>query len=200
MSDQDTNRLLQTMLTNSRESDQTPQEPTDSQELTAPENAQTFTPSADSAEPIHTDAPKSTGAEAFFLEYFNVDRVFRGIDRADYIFLYYIQLCKDQNPDRELVYLSDLSAAMKLDVTEISKAIERLQDRGYVIWKTDASQGKTYVLFTSKTVEMMADEKKRIMNCYQAIVQEIGMGELGATVMTLRKIMDIIKRTNAGNE
>ncbi|MCD7738191.1 MAG: hypothetical protein LUH58_04015 [Lachnospiraceae bacterium] len=98
------------------------------------------------------------------------------------------------------MYLSELASAMNLKVTEISRAMERLQDKGYVIWKTDASLGKTYVTFTTKTIELMADEKKRIIKCYEAVVQEIGMGELAGTVMTLKKIRDIVNQTNAEME
>ncbi len=144
--------------------------------------------------PPETDAP---AAEAFFLNDFNVDRLFRGIERGDYIFLYYIQMCKEAHPEQENVYLAELAEAMNLKVTEISRAMERLQDKGYVIWKTDASLGKTYVTFTSKTIELMADEKRRIIKCYEAVVQEIGMGELAGTVMTLEKIRDIVNQTNA---
>ncbi|MCD7806433.1 MAG: MarR family transcriptional regulator [Lachnospiraceae bacterium] len=143
------------------------------------------------------DAP---AAESLFLSDFNVDRLFRGIGRADYIFLYYIQLCMENHPEQEQVYLAELADAMSLNVTEISKAMEHLQDKGYVIWKTDATLGKTYVIFTSKTVELMAYEKKRITKCYEAVVQEIGMGELAGTVMTMKKIRDIVNQTTAEME
>ncbi|MCD8327198.1 MAG: MarR family winged helix-turn-helix transcriptional regulator [Lachnospiraceae bacterium] len=143
------------------------------------------------------DAP---AAESFFLNNFNVDRLFRGIERGDYIFLYYIQMYKEGHPEQEPVYLSELAEAMNLNVTEISKAMEHLQDKGYIIWKTDASLGKTYVLFTTKTVELMADGKERIIKCYEAVVQEIGMGELAETVMTMKKIRDIINQTNTEME
>ncbi|MCD7750731.1 MAG: MarR family winged helix-turn-helix transcriptional regulator [Lachnospiraceae bacterium] len=163
-------------------------------------NQQTLPPADNSPQPVRTDDTKSTGAEAFFLNEFNIDRLFQGIERGDYIFLYYIQMCLDRTPDSDLVYLSDLADAIHLNVTELSKAIERLQDKGYVLWKTDAALGKTYVVFTSKTIELMADEKKRITKCYEAIVQEIGMGELAGVVITLKKIRDIINRTNAEME
>ena len=158
-------------------------------------------PPADNAPaPVLSNDTKPSGAEAFFLNDFIIDRLFQGIERGDYIFLYYIQMCLDKTPDSDQVYLSDLADAMHLNVTELSRAIERLQDKGYVLWKTDAALGKTYVVFTSKTIELMADEKKRIIKCYEAIVQEIGMGELAGVVITLKKIRDIINRTNAEME
>ncbi len=149
-------------------------------------------PEADTA-----DSTRQPAAESFFLDNFNLDRLFRGIERGDYIFLYYIRQCQNETPDEEKVYLSRLAEAMNLSVTAISGAVERLQDRGYVLWGTDAALGKTYVVLTSKSVELMNEEKERMKRSYEAIVQEIGMGELAGTVSTLRKIMDIIRRTNA---
>ena len=34
---------------------------------------------------------------------------------------------------------------MGLKVTELSKAVEKLQDKGFVAWKTDREAGRTYV-------------------------------------------------------
>ncbi|MCD8131074.1 MAG: MarR family transcriptional regulator [Lachnospiraceae bacterium] len=181
---------------------------------TVPETAEPehFDPIPGTAEPEHFNAVPETSrpqtplesaaptAESFFLNSFNVDRLFRGIERSDYIFLYYIQMCIEAHPQQEKVYLAELAEAMNLDISEISRATERLQDKGYVIWKTDTSLGKTYVVFSSKAVELMADEKRRIIKCYEAVVQEIGMGELAGVVTTLKKIRDIINQTNAEME
>ena len=96
-------------------------------------------------------------AEWFFLHNFDVDKVFSTIQRADYLILYYIRMRSEQNPCGK-VYLADLAAAMSLKVTELSKAVEKLQDKGLVAWKTDRDAGRTYVELSSKAVELMAEE------------------------------------------
>lgn len=63
---------------------------------------------------------------------------------------------------------------MHFELPDISKAIEKLQDKGYVSWKTDNSAGKTYVELTSKAVELMFDERLRMKKCYEQIREEIG--------------------------
>ena len=78
--------------------------------------------------------------EWFFLHNFDIDKVFSTIQRADYLILYYIKMQAEQHPDRK-VYLADLAAVMGLKVTELSKAVEKLQDKGFVAWKTDREAG-----------------------------------------------------------
>ena len=78
--------------------------------------------------------------EWFFLHELNVDKVFSTIQRADYL----IQVEQETRPGVKL-YLADLAAAMGVRVTELSKGIEKLQDNGFVAWKTDREAGRTYV-------------------------------------------------------
>ena len=66
--------------------------------------------------------------EWFFLHNFDIDKVFSTIQRADYLILYYIKMQAEQHPDSK-VYLADLAAVMGLKVTELSKAVEKLQDK-----------------------------------------------------------------------
>ena len=62
---------------------------------------------------------------------------------------------------------ADLAAAMGLRVTELSKGIEKLQDSGFVTWKTDREAGRTYVELSSKAVELMAEEQALLQRCYR---------------------------------
>ena len=89
--------------------------------------------------------------EWFFLHNFDADRVFNTIQRADYLILYYIKMEADQHPE-QTIYLADLAAVMGLKITELSKAVEKLQDKGLVAWKTDREAGRTYVELSSKAV------------------------------------------------
>ena len=101
----------------------------------------------------------------FFLHNFDIDKVFSTIQRADYLILYYIKMQAEQHPDSK-VYLADLAAVMGLKVTELSKAVEKLQDKGFVAWKTDREAGRTYVELSSKAVELMAEERAFMQRCY----------------------------------
>ena len=111
--------------------------------------------------------------EWFFLHELNVDKVFSTIQRADYLILYYIKVEQEAHPG-EKIYLADLAAAMGLRVTELSKGIEKLQDSGFVTWKTDREAGRTYVELSSKAVELMAEEQALLQRCYRRMRAELG--------------------------
>ena len=135
-----------------------------------------------------THAPE----EWFFLHNFDVDKVFSTIQRADYLILYYIKMQAEQHPDSK-VYLADLAAVMGLKVTELSKAIEKLQDKGFVAWKTDREAGRTYVELSSKAVELMAEERAFMQRCYARLRAELGDEELHRAVSTMQSVTAILK-------
>ena len=130
--------------------------------------------------------------EWFFLHNFDVDRVFSTIQRADYLILYYIKMQAEQHPDSK-VYLADLAAVMGLKVTELSKAVEKLQDKGFVAWKTDREAGRTYVELSSKAVELMAEERAFMQRCYARLRAELGDEELHRAVSTMQSVTAILK-------
>ena len=130
--------------------------------------------------------------EWFFLHNFDIDKVFSTIQRADYLVLYYIKMQQEQHPDEKL-YLADLAAAMGIKVTELSKGIEKLQDKGLVVWKTDREAGRTYVELSSKAVELMAEERDFMKRCYARLRAELGDDELRRTVDTMQHLTAILK-------
>lgn len=141
-----------------------------------------------------THAPE----EWFFLHNFDVDKVFSIIQRADYLVLYYIRQQAAQHPGSK-VYLADLAVAMGLKVTELSKAVEKLQDKGFVAWKTDKEAGRTYVELSSKAVELMAEEHDFMKRCYERLRSELGDDELRRTVDTMQKVTAILKEERSAD-
>ncbi|MCD8004164.1 MAG: MarR family winged helix-turn-helix transcriptional regulator [Oscillospiraceae bacterium] len=137
-------------------------------------------------------------AEAFSLDNFNIDRVFDTIERMDYLVLYYIKSCAEQDGRDDRVYLSELAEAMNLKIPELSRKMEGLQNRGYVRWQTDYQEGRTYVELTSKAVELMLAERQRMRDCYERIQEEIGPEEVKRTIRTMRKITQILSDTGTG--
>ena len=118
--------------------------------------------------------------------------MFSTIQRADYLILYYIKMQAEQHPDSK-VYLADLAAVMGLKVTELSKAVEKLQDNGFVAWKTDREAGRTYVELSSKAVELMAEERAFMQRCYARLRAELGDEELESRVSTMQSVTAILK-------
>lgn len=136
--------------------------------------------------------------EWFFLHNFDLDKVFSTIQRADYLVLYCIKMQQAEHPG-EKVYLADLAAAMGLKVTELSKAMEKLQDKGYVVWQTDREAGRTYVELSSKAVELMAEERGFMKRCYNRLRTELSDEEMGRAVELLQHVSAILKEEREAN-
>ena len=136
--------------------------------------------------------------EWFFLHELNVDKVFSTIQRADYLILYYIKVAQEAHPG-EKIYLADLAAAMGLRVTELSKGIEKLQDSGFVTWKTDREAGRTYVELSSKAVELMAEERDFMKRCYARLRTELGDDELRRAVDIMQKVTAVLQEEREKN-
>ena len=136
--------------------------------------------------------------EWFFLHNFDLDKVFSTIRRADYLVLYCIKMQQAERPGGK-VYLADLAAVMGLKVTELSKAMEKLQDKGYVVWQTDREAGRTYVELSSKAVELMAEERGFMKRCYNRLRTELGDEELGRAVELLQHVSSILKEEREVN-
>lgn len=135
---------------------------------------------------------QSSAGEEFFLKSMNVEKVFNFIERRDYFFLYSIKSCMEQSGSEQRAYLSELAQFMNLSVPEISKAVKGLEEKGFVSWKTDEKKERTYVMFTAKAAELMQDQKKRIAESYDKIVNTIDRKDLEITLATLGKIRGLI--------
>ena len=136
--------------------------------------------------------------EWFFLHNFDLDKVFSTIRRADYLVLYCIKMQQAEHPGGK-VYLADLAAAMGLKVTELSKAMEKLQDKGYVVWQTDREAGRTYVELSSKAVELMAEERGFMKRCYNRLRTELGDDELHRAVDIMQKVTAVLQEEREKN-
>ena len=106
--------------------------------------------------------------------------------------------CMVAHPGEKL-YLADLAAAMGLRVTELSKGIEKLQDSGFVTWKTDREAGRTYVELSSKAVELMAEERDFMKRCYARLRTELGDDELRRAVDIMQKVTAVLQEEREKN-
>ncbi len=137
-----------------------------------------------------TPSRKIGVGESFFLNNLGMDRVFNTIERADYLILYYVRREADEEGR---AYLASLASALNWPMPEVSRAVEKLQDKGYVSWKTDPAAGKTYVTLTSRATERMEAQRQYMKTCYQRLQKEIGAEELERTAATMRQVGEILR-------
>ena len=130
--------------------------------------------------------------EEFFLKKINLDKVFSLIDKSEYMLIYYIRHMEERDEKSEGVYLADLASEMKLTISEVSKIIQRLQERGHIYWKTDVVKGRTYVQLTEAAKKLMENQKKKLTNYYERIKAEIPEEEIKTTLATIYKISQMM--------
>lgn len=126
--------------------------------------------------------------EEFFLKKINLDRVFSLLDKSDYMLIYYIRHMEERNEGAEGVYLMELAKEMNLSIPDVSKVVQRLQDRGFVYWQTDVLKGRTYVQLTENAKRQMEDQREKLTEYYEKIMEEIPEEDLKTTISTVYKI------------
>jgi len=130
--------------------------------------------------------------EDFFLKSINIDNIFKTFEKADYLFLYSIKHCMENSEIEDGVYLSDLAEYMHMSITDISKAVKKLQQKGYVEWHTDDKKERTYITPTTKVVSEMHGQKESLVSAYSKIIANIDREDLKTTIDTLAKIRKIL--------
>ena len=133
--------------------------------------------------------------EDFFLNRIDIGRIFEFMERSDYLLLYNIQKCAETASD-DKVYMSELAEKMNLSITETSRSLKNLEDRGYVTWQTDENKERTFVKLTVKAKDAMAHQYEKMEKAYQKIATDISDDEIRQTVSTLGKIREIIKEVD----
>lgn len=131
--------------------------------------------------------------EEFFLKSINVERVFEFVERTDYLFIYNIKECIKKSDCPDGAYLTDIAKQMDLSITETSKAVKSLEDKGYVTWNLDANKEKTYIVLTNKAVELGQGQKRKMMDAYEKITMNIRKEDIETTLLTLGKIRQLLE-------
>lgn len=126
--------------------------------------------------------------EEFFLKSMNVEQVFEIIERTDYFFLYNIKECMKKSELEDGVYLSNLAEEMEMSITDTSKAVKSLEDKGYITWKLDENKERTYIVLTNKAIELVRGQKRKIIDAYEKITLNIRKEDMETTLLTLAKI------------
>lgn len=131
--------------------------------------------------------------ENFFLNNISMDRVFKIVEQTDYLFIYNIKQCLKDSEIEDGVYLSTLAEKMELSITNVSKAVKKLEDKGYVMWKLDENRKRTYIVLTNKAEKLGLEQKRKLIDIYEKITENIRKEDMEVTMLTLNKIKNILK-------
>ena len=76
---------------------------------------------------------------------------------------------------------------------ELSRMINSIQDKGYVLWKTSEDKTRTYVQLTSRANRKIEKEQEDMREVFNKIKRVIPHDELEITLATVRKISEVIR-------
>ncbi len=130
--------------------------------------------------------------EEFFVDELDGERVFRSLERADFVILHCIKKLSEESEDGR-VYLKELGTAMGVTMPELSRMINSIQDKGYVLWKTSEDKTRTYVQLTSRANRKIEKEQEDMREVFNKIKRVIPHDELEITLATVRKISEVIR-------
>lgn len=82
---------------------------------------------------------------------------------------------------------------MDLPIADTSKAVKGLEDKGYVTWKLDENKEKTYIVLTNKAVELGQGQKRKMIDAYQKITNNVRKEDMEVTLLTLGKIRQLLE-------
>lgn len=119
------------------------------------------------------------------------------IARTDYFFLHNIKECIEKSELENGVYLSELAGEMRMSVTDTSKAVKGLEEKGYVTWKLDEDKKKTYIILTDKAYELERGQKRKLLDLYEQITANIRKEDMEVTMLTLSKIRQLLEDSTA---
>lgn len=122
-----------------------------------------------------------------------IQELFQKMTLQEYIALYMISPESECSPDREgKTYLKDLSEKMQLTVRQTSKVMERLRDRGLILWSYDGngSQG-TYVTITETGKKLYLEQETILKDCYGKVIENFGKENL-VLLLKLMKQLDTL--------
>lgn len=117
------------------------------------------------------------------------------LDVSEYVALHSIaRIASEKGGVSKKTYLSALAEQLEITISNCSRMIKKLSDRGLVVWSHDGdgSEG-TYVVITESGTKAMLYQEKILNDYYGRVIERFGYDnliELLKLMENLEKIMD----------
>ena len=116
-----------------------------------------------------------------------VRRFMDGLGTVEFIILSMALTC-------ERKYLKDIAKDLEMPMNEVAHAVERLKDKGLVIWTHDGyGVDGTYIMVNETGREVAEEHKKKMIAYYEKILDEVTDEEIMTFMTVLRKLTNLLK-------
>lgn len=129
----------------------------------------------------------------YMMDKVNLTKIFPDISTMDYIALWVISRLAEKKPDIDKIYLQDIAADLKVPMNRVSEMIQKLRDKGVLIWTHDGdgSEG-TYVKLTESGQEAMKKQQEILGSYYRNVIEEFGKEEFVSMLQMLARLERIM--------
>ena len=129
-----------------------------------------------------------------FLEFSDITSVFKVLSRTEYIILWKIIQEADNNIENGgKVYLEKIKENFNAPMTKVSAIVREMSEEGWLLWKLDSKNKKTYVEVTSSGREKCEQQRKGMKRIRDRIEEEITEEEKTIFLSVLDKYGRVIR-------
>lgn len=124
----------------------------------------------------------------------HVNKIFRKLNRAEYIALYLIRETEEKQEDySSRTYLKELSEKMQLPIRQISRIVRTMKENGLLVWTHDGdgSEG-TYVTITEQGKKLLAEEELNINAYYGKVIAKFGKDNLVLLLQLMKQLETVM--------
>lgn len=123
-----------------------------------------------------------------------IQELFRKMTLQEYIALYTI--VSERNGSSDHVgrsYLKNLSEKMQLTIRQTSQMVEKLKDRGLVLWSYDGTGSEgTYVTVTEMGEKLFQEQEKILRDCYGKVINKFGKENLTLLLKLMKQLDNLM--------
>lgn len=129
----------------------------------------------------------------YMMDKVNLTKIFPDISTMDYIALWVISRLAEKKTDSDKIYLQDIAADLKIPMNRVSEMIQKLRDKGVLIWTHDGdgSEG-TYVKLTASGQEAMKKQQEILGSYYRNVIEKFGKDEFVSMLQMLARLERIM--------
>ncbi len=127
----------------------------------------------------------------FAMDTSHLAAVFREISISDYLILSNLARRMRIHEPEIKVYLSEISKELELQMNQVSRIVQNLQNKGYVYWQHD-SRG-TYIYLSETGRAVMRRQQDTLRTFFQNIIARMGREEFTKCVEQMSLLEDMVE-------
>lgn len=123
-----------------------------------------------------------------------IQELFRKMTLQEYIALYTIASEGDSSAESDgRTYLKELSEKMELTMRQTSKMVEKLKDRGLVLWSYEGTGSEgTYVTVTETGRKLFQEQEMILRECYGKVIDKFGKENLTQMLKLMKQLDELM--------